>query len=273
MPENLKNGGILKKLLVILAIIALLLFSGCTQQKTTQPENNSHTDSNQPVPGPELIPEPETEPSPVKIEPEPESEQDNNSQVQAPPPTPVNYVVSRVIDGDTIELNNGETVRLICIDTPETDESGFQEAKNYLTTLVLGKTVRLEKDVSEIDRYGRLLRYVYLEGLFVNGELVKKGYAEAYRYPPDVALCDAIEGYEAIAKAQKIGIWTVQEPPSSPINPPSSGQYICSSNHYNCSDFTTQSQAQAVYNACGGKNNDIHKLDADLDGEACESLP
>ncbi len=90
------------------------------------------------------------------------------------PVIPLELIVSRIIDGDTIVLNTDERVRLICIDTPEQGEAGYQEAKDYLTSLVLGKSVLLEKDVSEIDMYGRLLRYVYLEDLFVNGELVKK---------------------------------------------------------------------------------------------------
>jgi len=125
----------------------------------------------------------------------------------------------------------------------------------------------LEKDVSEIDRYGRLLRYVYLDALFVNGELVEKGYAELYRYPPDIALCDELETLESKAKAQKIGLWDTQETPSG------TEEYICSRNAYNCTDFKTRSEAQAAFDFCGGKSNDIHKLDSDLDGIACESLP
>ena len=125
----------------------------------------------------------------------------------------------------------------------------------------------MKKDVTEIDRYGRLLRYVYLDSLFVNGELVEKGYAELYRYPPDIALCDELEALEATAKTQKIGLWAL---PETPIG---TGQYICSRNAYNCTDFTTRAQAQAAYDVCGGKANDVHKLDADLDGIVCESLP
>lgn len=252
----------MKKTLIALAIIGLLLFSGCTQA----PQGQNNSSDVQPSPGPE--PEQTTpELKPPATETPPQIEPEVN-----PPDEPVAslFVVSRVIDGDTIELSNGETVRLICIDTPETDEPGYQEAKNYLKNLALGKSVRLEKDVSEVDRYGRLLRYVYLGDLFVNGELVKNGYAELYRYPPDIALCDELEALEDQAKAQKIGIWATPEP-SSPTGPTGPTQYVCSSNHYNCSDFTTQVQAQAVYDACGP--GDIHKLDADADGEACESLP
>ena len=182
---------------------------------------------------------------------------------------PEPLTVSRVIDGDTIQLNNGERVRLICIDAQETGEPGFEVAKDYLTNLILNKSIHLEKDVSETDRYGRLLRYVYLDDIFVNGDLVKKGYARAYRYPPDTKLCDEIEELETQAKNQKIGIWTTQEQSTTQ----SSAQYICSYNAYNCGDFTTRSQAQAVFESCGGASNDIHWLDGDGDGIACESLP
>ena len=124
---------------------------------------------------------------------------------------PEQLTVSRVIDGDTIELNTGERVRLICINSSEQGEAGWQEAKNYLESLVLNKTVQLEKDVSETDKYDRLLRYIYLEDLFVNGEMVKKGYARVFRFPPDTKLCDELEELEAEAREQKIGIWENQE--------------------------------------------------------------
>lgn len=90
-------------------------------------------------------------------------------------------IVERVIDGDTIVLSDGNTVRYIGIDTPEIHpkaECFGTEAKTHNTELVLGKSVSLTKDVSETDTYNRLLRYVYLEdGTFVNEALVRNGYA------------------------------------------------------------------------------------------------
>jgi len=95
-------------------------------------------------------------------------------------------VVTRVIDGDTIEVSiAGESykVRYIGIDTPELDDKRpkfcalAQEATRYNRELVKGKTVRLEKDISETDQYGRLLRYVYVGDIFVNAELVRQGLA------------------------------------------------------------------------------------------------
>ena len=88
--------------------------------------------------------------------------------------------MSRIIDGDTIELSNEKRVRYIGIDTPETRRSRRsiqcfgKEAKEDNSNLVLNKTVLLKKDVSETDKFSRLLRYVYLEdGTFVNLWLIK----------------------------------------------------------------------------------------------------
>jgi len=118
--------------------------------------------------------------------------------------------VVRVIDGDTIEIAGGEHVRYIGIDTPETYpqvEPFGPEAKAKNIELVEGKLVTLERDVSDTDKYDRLLRYVYVEGLFVNGEMVRLGYAEAVSYPPDTRYQWQLELLEAEAKAAKRGIW------------------------------------------------------------------
>lgn len=105
----------------------------------------------------------------------------------------------RVIDGDTIEvLIDGDKykVRYIGMDTPEMNDSRpdvralAEEATLVNKNLVDGKVVELEKDVSETDRYGRLLRYVYVGDVFVNAELVALGYAQAVTYPPDVKYDD-----------------------------------------------------------------------------------
>ncbi|MBM3156912.1 MAG: thermonuclease family protein, partial [Chloroflexi bacterium] len=125
--------------------------------------------------------------------------------------------VVRVIDGDTIEVNiNGRTytVRYIGIDTPETvhPEKPVQEfgveASNKNKEFVSGKTVRLEKDVSETDRYGRLLRYVYVGDLFVNAELVRLGFAQVATYPPDVKYTDLFLQLQREAREAGRGLWT-----------------------------------------------------------------
>lgn len=108
--------------------------------------------------------------------------------------------VTGVIDGDTIIVSvDGVTyrVRYIGIDTPETGDPCGREATAANAALVDGRTVRMVKDVSETDRYDRLLRYVYVEDTFVNGELVADGWAEAVDYPPDTAMADTLHSLEA----------------------------------------------------------------------------
>lgn len=129
-------------------------------------------------------------------------------------------LVSRVIDGDTIEISTGQKVRYIGIDTPETvhPEKTVQcfgtEASQKNKELVEGKLVRLEKDVSETDKYGRLLRYVYLisDGstptIFVNDYLISQGFARASTYPPDVKYQDRFQEAEANARDNNRGLWS-----------------------------------------------------------------
>ena len=124
------------------------------------------------------------------------------------------FKVTRVIDGDTIELSNGKKVRYIGIDTPETVDTRKpvqcfgKEASKANKDLVLKKTVILKKDVSETDKYGRLLRYVYLEdGTFVNLWLVKNGYASVYTYPPDIQHSEDFVAAQKDARNNKLGLW------------------------------------------------------------------
>lgn len=124
--------------------------------------------------------------------------------------------VTRVIDGDTIEVEwneKKEKVRLIGIDTPELDDSReemraqAQRAKEFTEKQVANQAVTLVKDVSEVDQYGRLLRYVVVDGTFLNRELVALGFAESFTYPPDVACAKVFNHSEELARSAGIGIW------------------------------------------------------------------
>ncbi len=124
--------------------------------------------------------------------------------------------VARVIDGDTVVLDDGRTVRYIGIDTPEItggEECFSREAKNQNEELVLGKNVILEKDVSETDRYNRLLRYVYVnspdmgQDIFVNEYLVREGYATVSTFPPDVKNQQRFMEAERKAREENKGLW------------------------------------------------------------------
>jgi len=113
--------------------------------------------------------------------------------------------VSRVIDGDTITLNNGKDVRLIGINTPEYGKKCFEEAKQELERLVLGKEVILKKDISEIDKYNRLLRYIYINNVLVNAEMVSSGFANIMTVPPDTKYYQNFKALEEEAKFFKRG--------------------------------------------------------------------
>jgi micrococcal nuclease len=121
--------------------------------------------------------------------------------------------VTRTIDGDTIKLDTGQSVRYIGIDTPETVDPRKpvqcygKEASERNKQLVEGKTVILEKDISETDRYGRLLRYVWIDDTLVNEQLVREGYAHSSTYPPDIKYQDRFNMAEKLARTEKLGLW------------------------------------------------------------------
>jgi micrococcal nuclease len=122
--------------------------------------------------------------------------------------------VDSVLDGDTFRLENGEKVRLIGIDAPETHhprkpvEYFGKEASAFAKKMLEGKLVRLELDVQERDQYGRLLAYVYLkDSTFVNAELVKQGYAQVATYPPNVKYVELFVKLQKEARENKRGLW------------------------------------------------------------------
>ncbi len=121
--------------------------------------------------------------------------------------------VIRAVDGDTIEIEGGEKVRYIGIDTPETVDPRKPvqcfgvEASKKNKELVEGKMVRLEKDVTDRDKYNRLLRYIYVGDTFINLELVKQGFAYSYSYPPDIKYQDQFVKAQQEAREAKRGLW------------------------------------------------------------------
>ncbi len=115
--------------------------------------------------------------------------------------------IARVIDGDTVELADGARVRYIGVDTPERGEPLFTEATRLNRRLVEGREARLARDTSETDRFGRLLRYVYVDDILVNAELVREGLAKAVEYPPDVRFHQCFAALEREAVDGRRGIW------------------------------------------------------------------
>lgn len=195
-------------------------------------------------------------------------------------------LVIGVTDGDTIEIEGGKKVRYIGINTPETVDPRKSvqcfghEASNKNKELVLGKKVRLEKDVSETDKYGRLLRYVWVGNTFVNDYLVRQGYAQSSTYPPDVKYQDQFLQAQKEAREQNRGLWIAcsyfgepevkATPKTTPkIQPtPSTSQsgYSCDCSRL-CGQISTCEEAYYQLNTCG-----CSARDSDKDGIPCESL-
>jgi micrococcal nuclease len=117
------------------------------------------------------------------------------------------YKVKEVIDGDTIVLAEGRRIRLIGINTPEQDMYFFEEAKDALGIMISDREITLEKDISEMDKYGRLLRYIYTKELFINLEMIKRGFASCYTYPPDVKYSEEFARAERYAREKGMGLW------------------------------------------------------------------
>lgn len=115
--------------------------------------------------------------------------------------------VSRIVDGDTIDISTGQRLRYIGIDTPESGDCFGSESTKKNKELVLDREVSLEKDISETDKYGRLLRYVWIDDKMINEELVRTGYAKVSTYPPDVEYTDRFVQAEREARENKRGLW------------------------------------------------------------------
>ena len=219
-PLQLAGGVWMKKALpiAIAGLIAAILAASCA------PSSLSPSDS--PTASPESTSQQTSQPSP------------SSERVQA--------TVTRVIDGDTIEVSiAGSTysVRYIGVDTPEVGQPGADEATQVNAQLVEGRTVELEKDVSETDKYGRLLRYVWIDDQMVNALLVYNGYAQVATYPPDVRHQDYFLDLQRQAEAESSGLWSATED-TTPSPTQSSVSYFGSRNsdvyHYSSCRYVGQ---------------------------------
>lgn len=166
------------------------------------------------------------------------------------PPTGLETAtVTGVVDGDTIHVSTSAgdfTVRYIGIDTPETVDPGRpigcfgQEASARNKKMVDGRVVELEKDVSETDEFGRLLRYVWVDRQMVNAVLVRDGFAQAATYPPDVKYEAHLVELQTEARQARRGLWDIcanATPVASTAQspPPGAGTETC--------DFSGTNQA------------------------------
>lgn len=169
--------------------------------------------------------------------------------------------VSRAVDGDTLVLSDGRRVRFIGVDSPEYTskvEPYGKEASDFTKGYLTGKTVYLEKDVSETDKYGRLLRYVWISipasindseirTKMFNAILVLNGYAQIATYPPDVKYQDYFIKYNSEARDGKKGLWSISE--SSTANSSADeGKGLIKGN--------INSKGEKIYHVPGGKYYD-----------------
>ncbi len=120
--------------------------------------------------------------------------------------------IVRIIDGDTIVDDKDRKIRLIGINTPELNNNDINycfavKSKNVVSSLVLDKSIKLEKDVSDIDKYGRLLRYVWFDDKMLNKILLEEGYAQVSTYAPDVKYQEMFLDTQKKAKNNKVGLW------------------------------------------------------------------
>ncbi|WP_123043575.1 thermonuclease family protein [Cohnella candidum] len=120
--------------------------------------------------------------------------------------------VKRVVDGDTFELESGDKVRLIGVNTPEIHgkvERYGQEAADFSGNALTGRRVILFPDVSNTDKYGRLLRYVFVAGddEMFNEKLMREGYAQVMTVPPNVGFADSFVSLQREARAKGAGLW------------------------------------------------------------------
>ncbi len=195
--------------------------------------------------------------------------------------------VTHVTDGDTVVLAGLGSSRLIGIDTPEVYYGAecFGHAASAFTSreLPYGTSVYYVRGPDPTDRYGRDLVYIWLRGgTFLNGLLVKDGYATTLTIPPNTRYAGLFHRLATRARQSDRGLWspsTCNGHVSRPIHAASSGSggggagSSGPSGDKDCSDFSTQAEAQRYFIAKGGPGRDPDLLDADHDGKACETLP
>lgn len=281
--EKISNKSIKYSIIGVLSLITFFFGSAYIAAFGSSSNQDDPTDNSGKVSQVETTPDPTWTPTTAP----------NNSNISL-------VKVARVIDGDTIEIEGGQRVRYIGMDTPELGENpdcyaieAFEKNKELVENGIVG----LEKDVSDIDRYGRLLRYVYMGDLLINDVLVRQGYANASSYSPDVKYQDQFTKAEREARENNRGLWAscqddptptptpaqttkpvaTATPAQAPVSSSGSCKYSCTGADKDCSDFSTHAEAQAFFNCCGfTATNDPMRLDKANgigDGIACESLP
>lgn len=182
------------------------------------------------------------------------------------------YKVVKVLDGESIQVETTictkNQIRYIGINAPEQGEDFYHKATAFNKLLVKGKSVWVETGENECGPYGRLLGYVYLSentrpSNMVNIILVAMGYAKEALLEPNLKYQDIFRTVEENARELGFGLWpSPDEKPCDCVDP-----------YLDCSDFSSQEEAQECFEYCQSLGyDDPHGLDGDKDGKACESL-
>ena len=214
--------------------------------------------------------------------------------VQKLEPIGLKATVTRIIDGDTIEVEfesgQSDKVRIIGVDTPETfspnqsseygnitdldclDKWG-DAATQYARDILNNKTIKLVQDpqVQERDYYDRLLAYIEINGQDFGVMLLEEGYARVYIEGQSTRKNNYLK-LEQQARSNKVGLWTCSGEDNIPVNTGNKSKYDPLGPDRDCGDFSIWSEAQSFFKAAGGPTRDPHRLDGDKDGIACESL-
>ncbi len=171
-------------------------------------------------------------------------------------------VVERVVDGDTFETTDGLKVRLIGVNTPEItngkSEAYGQEAKNFTQAKLVGQTIYMFQDAGPKDKYGRLLRYVFIhsEPIMFNELLVAEGYANTMTIPPNVLYAESFAAIERKARSQNKGLWGATAAPHSPAAVQDAS---CKSPQIKGNINT---KGDKIYHLPGGKSYELTKAEA-----------
>ncbi|GAA1103931.1 hypothetical protein GCM10009650_03400 [Nesterenkonia jeotgali] len=278
-------------LALIVAIVAVMLSPEGAEERAAETDEQELVLEESEEPEASEEPQESEEPSeePTESETPPASPTRTATPTPSPTPSPTpapspsrtptanpnehTAVVVRIIDGDTVELDSGDTVRISGIDTPERGECHFDTASARMGELVLGKTVTLTRDREDTDRYDRILRYVDVDGTDAGITLIEEGLAKA-RY-------DSRDGYgfhtrepDYISADDGAPLQTcAPEPAPAPAPAPAPGQQgaNCDPNYtpcipafppdINCGDLDVSVRVIGT---------DVHGLDRDGDGVGCE---
>ncbi|MFD0671836.1 thermonuclease family protein [Cohnella sp. GCM10027633] len=174
-------------------------------------------------------------------------------------------VVIRVVDGDTFETDGGDKVRLVGVNTPEKHgqaEYYGVEASAFSERMLKGQSVYLFKDVSETDRYGRLLRFAFIRGVteMYNEKLLREGYANVMTYPPDVTFAGKFLKLERAARDGGVGLWNEGGESGSP------GDVVQEDTAPGCADPTIKGNVKSdgkekIYHVPGGASYEQTKAE------------